>query len=99
MDCGATATITSNAKDCLTKPLPIQQRINGVGGYFKTNIYKATIQWNIEDNKGIPHLVIIPNLFLIPKAPSKLLSPQHWALMAMTTNHDHEEHGALCTMM
>ena len=81
MDCGATATITNDAKDCITTPLPMQRKIKGVTGYFNTDIYKAMIQWIIEDDDGVSHLVVIPNSFLIPKAPSKFLSPLHWAQM------------------
>jgi hypothetical protein len=85
VDSGATASITNDIADCLTTPVPILRRINAIGGLMNVQVYTTTIGWTFEDDDGVPHLFRIPNSFYIPKAASKLMSPQHWA----QTTKDH----------
>jgi hypothetical protein len=82
VDSGATASITNDLADCLTTPVPILRRINGIGGTVNAQVYKSTIGWTFEDDDGTKHLFRLPNSFYIPKATNRVMSPQHWAQTA-----------------
>ena len=61
----------------------MHHKIRGIAGPFKTDIYTVTIQWEVTDDDSKVHTIHLPNFFYIPKAPHKLLSPQHWATVAL----------------
>jgi GAG-pre-integrase domain len=44
--------------------------------------HMGTIRWMIDDDQGVAREIIIPNLYHIPTAPHRMLSPQHWAQQA-----------------
>jgi hypothetical protein len=78
----ATASITNDINDCVTAPVPVRRGIKGIGGTFQTSIYETTIHWTIEDDDGRAYSIDLPKSYYIPKAPQRLLSPQHWAFTA-----------------
>jgi hypothetical protein len=81
VDNRSTACITNRIQDCLTVQKRIRCKVNGMGGDL-SEVYSATIGWNFEDDKGVPHPFVIPNSLFVPGATSRLLSPQHWAQVA-----------------
>jgi hypothetical protein len=81
----ATASITNNINDCNTTPVPIKRTVKGIGGLLQTQVYSTTIKWDIEDDDGKKHEILLPKSFYIPTSPSRLLSPQHWARTARDT--------------
>ena len=42
-------------------------------------LLKGTVKWKIEDDTGRVHIFRIPGTFYVPKAPFRMLSPQHWS--------------------
>jgi hypothetical protein len=79
----------------LTPPIPIRRSVKGIGGLFRTQVYTTTIAWDIEDDDGASHRLELPKSFYIPSAPSRLLSPQHWAFTAK--DHFPLPRGTKCT--
>lgn len=77
----ATRSISPSIDDFIDPPLPINKRIKGLNGTIG-GLMVGTIKWNIEDDDGKIHPVILPNSLYIPDATSRLLSPQHWAQVA-----------------
>jgi hypothetical protein len=67
-------------------PLP-GQKVQGIGGKVG-EIMGGTIRWYIEDDDGVTHAIEIPNGIYLPTAPSRLLSPQHWAQEARDNKPD-----------
>ena len=61
--------------------------------------YRRTVKWKIEDNNNIIHTFIIPNTYYITAAPTRILSPQHFAQQMQ----DHKPHakgmGCMTTSM
>jgi hypothetical protein len=74
----ATRSLSPFSDDFISSLTPIPNRIRGIGG-TSGDLMLGTIKWKIEDDDGIAHTIIIPNSIYAPHAPSRLLSPQHWA--------------------
>jgi hypothetical protein len=78
VDSGASYTITNDLNDFIKPPKESNITIKGYNGSgSKTKI--GTIQWNIEDDKGRIHTIVLPGAYYVPDADMRLLSPQHWA--------------------
>ena len=93
-DDGASASISNDLWDFLTRPTPITRKVKGIAGSVKAT-YHRTVKWKIEDNNNIIHTFIIPNTYYITAAPTRILSPQHFAQQMQ----DHKPHaeGMGCT--
>ena len=70
------------------------QKVKGIAGSAKAT-YCGTVKWKIEDDNNIVHMFTIPNTFYIANAPTRILSPQHFAQQMQ----DHKPHveGTRCT--
>ena len=57
--------------------------------------YRGTVKWKIEDDDNMVHTFTIPNTYYIANAPTRILSPQHFAQQMQ----DHKPHaeGTGCT--
>ena len=90
---GASASITNDLWDFMTKPTATMQKVKGTAGSAKAT-YRGTVKWKIEDNNNIIHTFVIPNTYYIAAAPTRILSPQHFAQQMQ----DHKPHaeGAGC---
>jgi hypothetical protein len=64
-----------------------QTAIQGYGGVEVYDVYKGTLKWKIEDDKGRHHTIYIPESY-VPKSDARLISPQHWAQQAYTEGQD-----------
>jgi hypothetical protein len=56
-----------------------RRAIQGYGGVEVYDVYKGTLKWKIEDDKGRHHTIYIPESYYVPKSDARLISPQHWA--------------------
>ena len=86
-DDGASASITNDLQDFTIKPTPITRKVKGIAGSAKAT-YHRTVKWKIEDDKNIVHTFTIPNTYYITNAPTRILSPQHFAQQMQ----DHKPH-------
>ena len=75
-------TMTPNLEDFIT---PIQSvnnmHVQGIGGTLKV-LGKGSVAWNITDDSGVRHKIIIPNTLYVRGLNHRLLSPQHWSQTA-----------------
>ena len=55
--------------------------IRGIGGLVKVQ-GKGTVKWNITDDDGFNHDIIIPGTLYVKGIQNRLLSPQHWSQTA-----------------
>ena len=76
---------TNSLGDYHIPPEPISLKIRGVGGNIPCT-HIGTVNWTIEDDQGMSHTFIIPGTIYAPKAPHRLLLPQHWS-QAANDNH------------
>ena len=60
------------------RPTPITQKVKGIAGSAKAT-YCGTVKWKIEDDNNIVHMFTIPNTYYNTNAPTRILSPQHFA--------------------
>ena len=75
----ATRSITNDLSDFVeTRQKTKLSTIKGVSRLIQV-LRQGTIRWNICDDKGKTHEILLPNSFYAPQAPMRLLSPQHWA--------------------
>ena len=75
-------------------PSQMMKKVKGIAGSAKAT-YCGTIKWKNEDNNNIVHTFTIPNTYYIANAPTRILSPQHFAQQMQ----DHKPHaeGTGCT--
>jgi len=86
--------ITNRLEDFETPPQQVfSTTVKGIGGRIHCT-HKGTIVWNIEDDQGRIHKLRIPGSFYTREAPSRLLSPQHWAQTA--NDNKPQRHGTWC---
>ena len=90
----ASASITNDLQDFVIRPTLITQKVKGIAGSAKAT-YRRTVKWKIEDDNNIMHMFTIPNTYYIANAPTRILSPQHFAQQMQ----DHKPHaeGTGCT--
>jgi len=79
MDNHASGCITHVRSDIPGKIVECNKVIKGYGGAKQFRIWRSTIHWNIEDDDGNVHKMIIPDGYYIPNGRCRLWSPQHWA--------------------
>eukprot|EP00978_Attheya_sp_CCMP212_P023149 scaffold70211_cov63-Attheya_sp.AAC.2 len=88
-----TTSITNNLEDFIKPPKTVNQLVAGMGGQVLA-VKKGTVKWRIEDDDGKVHVITLPGTLYAPKAPFRLLSPQHWSQQA---NDNHPQHrGTWC---
>ena len=71
-------------------------KVKGIKGHANTT-HKGTIKWHIEDEQGLVHVMIIQGAYLVPDAPTRILSPPHLAQQADIHYPREEGAGALTT--
>ena len=81
VDNGASASITPYLTECITPPQPINSKVKGIRGHAQV-MYKGTVQWKVQDNRGQSHRFTLPNSYFVATAPSRILCPQHLAQTA-----------------
>ena len=81
LDDGASACITNDKEDFMEPPKRVDMKVKGIKGHAEAT-HRGTIKWYIEDDQGLVHVMIIRGAYLIPDAPTRILSPQHLAQQA-----------------
>ena len=81
----ASRCITNDPRDFVHPPTRIRASIRGLTGSLSAS-HQGTIQWNIEDDNGHVHELILPGSYLVKEAPFRLLSPQHWGQSTPSTD-------------
>jgi GAG-pre-integrase domain len=80
----ASHCMTNDEADFVGDTVTVEINVTGVG---QTQAMKmATILWTIEDDNGTAHDELIPNSYLVPKLPVRLMSPQHWSQVNKARN-------------
>ncbi len=82
----ASRSITNDLKDFVRPPLPQKTKIEGFSSDSDATLM-GTVKWNIEDDEGRIHEIILPNTYYSQHAKKRLLSPQHWAQQAGDDYH------------
>jgi hypothetical protein len=77
----ASVSITNCLNDFTSPPLPSNTKIVGINGTTEVSLV-GTVRWDIEDDLGRIHQIILPGKYYSASARSRLLSPQHWAQQA-----------------
>ena len=96
LDDGASACITNDKDDFTEPPKRVDKKVKGIKGHAHAT-HRGTIKWHIEDDRGLVHVMIIRGAYLIPEAPTRILSPQHLAQQADDHYPQEEGTGALTT--
>jgi hypothetical protein len=76
-----TTTITPNIDDFVEPVVKVRNRsVQSFNGQTSPAVlHKGTIRWVINNDQGVARTILIPNSYHVPDAPTRLLSPQHWA--------------------
>ncbi|KAL7580972.1 hypothetical protein ACA910_005786 [Epithemia clementina (nom. ined.)] len=87
-------SITNSMKDFVSPPKAIKRRVRGLSGAPLQATHVGTVLWRIEDDTGQVHNICLRGTYLVRKAPTRLLAPQHWAQTAR--NHSPIQEGTGC---
>ena len=61
-DDGASASITNDLWDFMTKPTAITPKVKGIAGSAKAT-YRGTVKWKIEDDNNIIHTFVMRTIY------------------------------------
>ncbi|KAL7556287.1 hypothetical protein ACA910_016198 [Epithemia clementina (nom. ined.)] len=90
-------SITNSMKDFVSPPKAIKGRVWGLSGAPLQATHVGTVLWRIVDDTGQVHNIHLRETYLVPKAPTRLLAPQHWAQTARDHSPIQEGTGCLTT--
>ncbi|KAL7563769.1 hypothetical protein ACA910_020453 [Epithemia clementina (nom. ined.)] len=90
-------SITNSMKDFVMPPKAIKGRVRGLSGAPLQATHVGTVLWRLEDDTGQVHDIRLRGTYLVPKAPTRLLAPQHWAQTARDHAPIQEGTGCLTT--
>lgn len=94
IDNHATSCMTNSLHDFVDTSLQqVNVRVKGIAGKLSA-AHRGTLRWNITDDTGQPHQLLIPNAYYVPSLPIRLLSPQHFAQSMQP--HESTNHGTIC---
>jgi hypothetical protein len=75
------SSFTNNLADIVGNPVPLLARVQGFGGSITPVTHRVTIRWELGDDSGVRHSIILPNSYYAPQG-EWFSSPQHWAQVA-----------------
>ena len=83
IDIRTSNSMTPSVEDIVTPLEKVHNTcVKGIGGMLKVE-GKGSVAWNITDDNGVKHEIIIPNTYYFVKGlDHRLLSPQHWSQIA-----------------
>ena len=81
IDDGASACITNNLKDFVSRSHHINQWIKGIARHARAT-HRGTVLWKIEDDTGKVHSININGTYYMAGMPNQILSPEHFAQAA-----------------
>jgi hypothetical protein len=76
-----TRTISGDIRDFIEITLKsvTKVQVKSYGGKLTKITHQGTIKWDIVDDAGTTQHIVVPNSYLVPTVPTRLLSTQHWA--------------------
>ena len=83
VDPGASATISNSREDFGELHATPNLFLKGVGGKVPVK-GMGTLKWNLLDDTGKGHTMVIEQAYYVPEAPLSLLCPQQWAKQRAT---------------
>ena len=95
IDNHASASMSNNPNDFIGTLQNSNNTISGIKGHLNT-VKIGTVRWHIQDDDGKAHRFDLPNTYLVPDLPIRLLSPQHLA-REMTQKHGDVDHTVCIT--
>ena len=96
LDDRASPCVTNDKEDFIEPPQQVHRKVKGIKRHANAT-HRGTIKWHIEDNQGLVHVMTVHAAYLIPDAPTRILSPQHLAQQADDHYPREEGTGALTT--
>jgi hypothetical protein len=84
LDKCASHCMTNDEADFVEDTVTVEVNVTGVGQTQATKM--GTILWTIEDDNGTANDEFIPNSYLVPNLPIRLMSPQHWSQVNKARN-------------
>jgi hypothetical protein len=92
-----TQTITGYQKDFVEGTIKsvVGKQVRGFGNKVSVITHQGTVRWDVYDDDGKVHAIIVPNTYYVPKCELRLLSPQHWA-QELNDNYPSSD-GTTCT--
>ena len=81
LDDGTSACITNDKGDFIEPPKRVDRKVRGIKGHTKAT-HRGTLKWQVEDDSGLVHIMVIKGAYLIPEAATRISSPQHLAQQA-----------------
>ena len=81
IDNRASACITNDLKDFISRSRRINQQIKGITGHAQAT-HRGMVQWKIKDDTSKVHLININGTYYMAGMPSWILLPQHFAQVA-----------------
>ena len=76
LDDGASSSIADNIHDFIHPPKMVNYKVRVIKGHANAT-HLGMINWHIGDDTGQKHALLIHHTHPIPKAPTRMLSPQH----------------------
>ena len=96
LDDGASVSITSDSNDFIKPLTRVNFMVQGIKGHAHAT-HMVVVRWQLEDDQGRNHSLIIKDTFLILDAPTCILSPQHLVQQANDHHPTQESTGAVTT--
>ena len=88
IDNRCSACMSHIRSDFVGELMKTSRAIKGYAGTQVFEVFIGTIRWNIMDDEGMSHEILIPHSFYVPSSSSRLISPQHWAQQAYEAEDD-----------
>ena len=92
-DSGASTSINNDLGNFISTPTSIQHNVRGISSNAQAT-FEGMVRWQLEDDQGTIHKLIIPNSYYIAATLTGILSPQHFA--QQSTEHYLDPDGTGC---
>ena len=79
IDNHSSVSISNSEKDFIARPRPCIAKIKSFGGGTMKASGIGSVAWNITDDQGHTHRIIIHDVLYVPQAQVRLLCPQQWS--------------------
>ena len=93
VDNKASTSISPHSQDFEGAIKMVDITVDGIASGL-TAVGKGTLKWKWQDDEGVTHTFKIPNFLYVPKAPMRILFPQHWSQEVHDKSPD--PHGTWC---
>ena len=87
-------SITNDLDDYVSPPSMAHVQVKGYAGATSEANKVGTVRWQVEDDAGTVHDLLLPGTYYSPSAEHRMLSPQHWCQVA--NDHQPTRNGTVC---